>query len=577
MEHARRIQRLAHLGLSAILVVLSFAAVFAPAAPAKACSCMPPDAIRTLDEVPAAFVGTVVDIRPIKHPSEWLDVLVVFEVDEWVKGDLGDVVEMASSAYGASCGFELELGQRSGVFVREIQTPLQGGLCDRIDGDALRSASSGLPEVVVQGGLASMLVLGSFGSVGVIALDADANIVGYGPPSSPEGWWSSASVCPGGEVMVELVPDRDLFIRDLHTLEIVESTTLEVDEPDGVHTYFNHVVCTDEAGSEFILVGTSFEEPDFTVEEEEAGEEFEDYGSDVGVIYRRTPSGLDKLTEIDAGEGGFFEARGDVAVLTLGNGTSSVYAIDLVSGEVRLVHEYEGTRERYSGPFIEGFAMSPSGRFAAAMDANLTDEGDVTYFLSVFDLESDEPLVARSQMVEAGTVAFIDDETVAFVLSYHTHEEGSDDEIPGEKDGFVQLFDASSLDLVGEWSPWGEGWPTVIDGLFYTIDHGGTLWATDPHSGEARQLSTLPSAEGRIIQLPATVEIAPSATEAPKSFGEAREAAFGEIPTYEGDEADGVALLQSTAIALSLMVLGAVALWLLFFRKTPVERGDDDA
>lgn len=577
MRHRHPHQRLVRLGMSVMLVLLSFAVVLAPAAPAKACSCAPPDPLGILAEAPAAFIGTVVDIRKIDHPSDWIDVVVVFDVEEWVKGDLGDTVEIGSSADGASCGFEMEPGDRSGIWINEIQTPLLGGLCNRVDADVLRNAAAGLPEVFSEGGLASMLMVGSFGSVGVIALDAEANIVGYGAPAHPEAWWSEPSVCPGGRTMVELVPDRDLFVRDLRTLQITESMTLEVDDPNGVYTYFNHVVCTNEAGSEFILVGTSFEEPDFTVEEEEAGEEFEEYGSEVGVIYRRSPSGLEKLTEIDAGEGGFFEARGDLAVLTLGKGTSSVYAIDLVSGEVRLVHEYERNGERYSGPFIEGFAMSRSGRFVAAMDANLPDEGGVTYFLSIFDLESDQPLVARSPMVEAGAVAFIDDDTVAYLLSYHTHEEGSDEAIEGEKSGFVQLFDAGSLDLVGEWSSWDEGWPTVIDGMFYSIDNGGTVSVTDPRTGERAVLGSLPSSEGRIVELLEPVELAPSAREAPESFGEFQEAAFEDLGTFEGDEVDGTALIRTWAIAILLLLFAALASWMLFFRRTPVDGTVDDA
>ena len=563
--------------MSVMLVLLSFAVVLAPAAPAKACSCAEPDPIRTLAEVPAAFVGTVVDIRRINHQSDFIDVVFVFDVDEWVKGDLGDTVEIGSSEHGASCGFELVPGERSGVFVREIDDPLTGGLCDRIDGDVLRSAASGLPEVTAGGGAASLLVLGSFGSVGVIALDTDANIVGYGPPAHPDGWWSNPSVCPGGRTMVELVPDRDLFVRDLYTLEIVESTTLEVDEPDGAYTYFNHVVCTDEDGSEFILIGTSFEEPDFTVEEEEAGEQFEEHGFDTGVIYRYTAAGTEKLAEIAAGEGGFLDVRGDIAVTTMGFEHPSVYAIDLVSGEVRVVHEYDTGDEPHNGPYLEGFSMSPSGRFVAVMDANFNDEEGVDYFLTIFDVASENPVVARSQMVEAGSVVFIDDGTVAYLLNYHTHEHDSDEGIEGDKSGFVQLFDAATLDLVGEWSKWDLGQPTVIDGKFLALDMDGTMTVTDPWTGETAALADLPAFDGQFIPLPVAIELAPGTAEVPEGISSGEPAAFEDIGTFEGDEVDGTALIRNWAIAILLLLFAALATWMLFFRRTPVDGTVDDA
>ncbi len=204
-----------------VLLAVIASTVAMPSRPALACSCAPVDATSRLGEAPAAFVGTVIDIREADDPGEFEDVVFTFRVDEWVKGDLGDTVEMRSSAYGASCGFEMSPGQQSGIFVNRVSTALSGGLCDRVDADALRLAALP-PAAATSDGPISLLVAGSFGDSGLIALDSEGGIVGYGDrPTDYAFYFPQISVCPGSRFIVELVHDETIIVRDVASLEIL--------------------------------------------------------------------------------------------------------------------------------------------------------------------------------------------------------------------------------------------------------------------------------------------------------------------------------------------------------------------
>ena len=101
-------------------------------------SCEAPFDLQTaIDKSEAAFVGTLVDKRA--SDVEW-ESIYVFEVEHWVKGDAGRVIEIRSAPDGGGCGFEFPADQRIGAFIRMEGGELHGGLCSQVVADALIAA-----------------------------------------------------------------------------------------------------------------------------------------------------------------------------------------------------------------------------------------------------------------------------------------------------------------------------------------------------------------------------------------------------------------------------------------------------
>jgi hypothetical protein len=106
---------------------------------AWACDCVPPDPDVYLQQYPAAFVGRLVETRA-NHT------VYVFAVEQAVKGDLGDTVEVVSAAYDAACGLEGRNGRRVGVFLRRKAGHWESSSC-------LQIAPAELERAAVDAGL----------------------------------------------------------------------------------------------------------------------------------------------------------------------------------------------------------------------------------------------------------------------------------------------------------------------------------------------------------------------------------------------------------------------------------------
>lgn len=100
---------------------------------ALACSCALGDPVTRLAEADAAFVGALIDVEEPEPDEEGAissadQVPWTFELEETVKGDLESPLIVMSPWSGASCGFELALGSRVGVFLyRDPGGGWQGG------------------------------------------------------------------------------------------------------------------------------------------------------------------------------------------------------------------------------------------------------------------------------------------------------------------------------------------------------------------------------------------------------------------------------------------------------------------
>ena len=466
-----------------VLAAVLASTVVMPARPALACSCVPIDAASALGEVPAAFVGTVVEIRQADDPRDFREVVFTFSVDEWIKGDLGGTVEMLSSADGASCGFEMSPGQQSGVLIRSVGAVLTGGLCDRVDAAMLRAATA--PQEAPTGsGPIAMLAAGSFGGSGLIAFDASGAILGYGERIGDGFSFPRLSVCPGAVRLVELVGDRSIFVRDLTTLALIDD--FEAEGPG----YFRDVSCRSADASDLVLFGNS---------------------GDRSFVMRGGPAGLELLVGTnDLGADMDLRAAGDRAVGVSRSRDPQLMVVDLDTGDVRVAHRYERPPGTDESAFVEFIAVSPSGRFVATTDAAFVDDG-VDYYLSVFDLEADEALVARSQMPEFGEIFWVGDDLIGYALLFHLHDDEGG-EVPGDASGTLQLYRATDLTLQSQWPGWEASRSVSVGGTLFGISHEGSrLVSADADAGPMVELRVLSGSVFDLVVVPDGPEIDPDA------------------------------------------------------------------
>jgi hypothetical protein len=217
-----------------IVLVLAVALVAGPAGVARACSCAPQDPRKQLDRSAAAFVGTFLhrEEKEPPEPGQPIDsgrpMIYTFRVDEEIKEELGDTVEVISAAEGPSCGLEVTEGQQIGLFLDSIKGEWHASLCDQIDPDELREAAQPLPEPDGEGPIA-LLAGASMGDVRTVALDNQGRTLAYG---EGDGVAVAIAVCPGSLRAVELVfrwpRPMMVAVRNLRTMRVVRETRLQI-------------------------------------------------------------------------------------------------------------------------------------------------------------------------------------------------------------------------------------------------------------------------------------------------------------------------------------------------------------
>lgn len=120
-----------------------------PAAPAVACSCVRVDdrsLVEVVSSADGAFVGTV---RRIDGPGVIAqfflynaDAAYHFEVEGVAAGRIGRQVVVRAGTQGASCGLELQAGDRVGLFVSRDDDEWTSGLCSMVDADELSALAA---------------------------------------------------------------------------------------------------------------------------------------------------------------------------------------------------------------------------------------------------------------------------------------------------------------------------------------------------------------------------------------------------------------------------------------------------
>lgn len=107
----------------AVLLAIATPLVVAPATPACACSCVAftePEAVARAEVV---FDGVVLGLQGDDRSAR----RVRFAVENLVKGQAGDRVEVTTEGSSASCGYDFEVGRRYRVNVTDGNTGLCSG------------------------------------------------------------------------------------------------------------------------------------------------------------------------------------------------------------------------------------------------------------------------------------------------------------------------------------------------------------------------------------------------------------------------------------------------------------------
>lgn len=113
---------------------------------AAGCSCVGLDPERRLSEVDGAFIGTLVEREAVGAPISRCggasgEVELTVRVEEVVKGKVGSQVAIRTSDNGGSCGIEVPVGGRSGLFLRAGDDGWESSLCDQVSSLELRRAA----------------------------------------------------------------------------------------------------------------------------------------------------------------------------------------------------------------------------------------------------------------------------------------------------------------------------------------------------------------------------------------------------------------------------------------------------
>jgi archaeosine-15-forming tRNA-guanine transglycosylase len=223
-----------------------------------ACSCALGDPRSTLASTDAAFIGTLVartepEPGPIRSSAD--PVTLTFRVEEVVKGGLGGTVDVETASSGASCGLEVEIGGRTGLFLLRREGKWTSNLCLQIAPRDLRAAARPLPRPNGAGPKA-FLVGGRFGPMGTVALDRRGRTLAYGRGTDQVVF---LSLCPQARRVVEVTQGERVrvVVRDLATMRVVRRPRL----PVWRRLLLRSACCRDAAGSDIVLFATDESRP----------------------------------------------------------------------------------------------------------------------------------------------------------------------------------------------------------------------------------------------------------------------------------------------------------------------------
>jgi hypothetical protein len=247
-----------------LVLLLAAAALVAPSLPhAKACSCATYDVRERLPEVAGAFVGRLLSRDdPQSTGNVFSSATLVryrFQVERAVKGDIpSGIIEVWSSASGASCGLETPVGQRTGLLLRHEDGQWRSSLCEQADPDVLIRAGQPLPPP--SGRAPPAVLIGTTHGPGrMVSLDGLGRIIAYG---NGGGVATDIAFCPGaGRIAEAYSPPYGgtspsgpgVAVRTSDGLEVVWERLLGEDGgPDGAS--IADVACLDRDGGTVLVL-----------------------------------------------------------------------------------------------------------------------------------------------------------------------------------------------------------------------------------------------------------------------------------------------------------------------------------
>ena len=231
---------------SAAVAVLAFLLVLVGAQAAHACSCFIGDPRDALHRSDGAFIGTFVGRTEVDDQTA----IFSFDVETAVKGTIGTTIDVRSNSNGASCGLEVEIGQRIGLLLGiDADGAWISNLCSQIDPTVLLKAAEPLPEPDGVGPV-RFVVGGNLGENRLMALDRKGRTLGYG---TGDGYARDVDFCPGATRVLEAVTwgrRAQLVVRELPSLDVVRTITLaETRRP-----WFPHAECLSANGGRLLAV-----------------------------------------------------------------------------------------------------------------------------------------------------------------------------------------------------------------------------------------------------------------------------------------------------------------------------------
>jgi hypothetical protein len=363
--------RLLAIGLVASVLVVT------RAGEASACSCAPLQPAEALADFDAAFVGTLVDFP---SPATFVEKApYTFEVEKWVKGDLGTEVVVFAPSQGSACGFEAPVGERVGVFVTIQRETPTGSLCTMVDPDLLLAGDQ--PFQLDGIGPPVFLVAGYSGRARLMLLDAEGGLLKMIGNDSES--LHGLTICPDSALFVEIVNDQ-LVVRSTADLGEIRRVDLhglpfEVGVP--------RIWCRDPAGASLWLAT-------------------EEWTEESGTVYRVVDA--DNLDEpILEGEFGWLDLGVDFAVAGIGPTAETILRIDLESKEGTLLHKIP-VDPGDSEPSGRGW-VNPAGNRVIITQWRYRDGlgGSTTIYL--YDLTTGQPLWQSPGLPTADGIGWVDD------------------------------------------------------------------------------------------------------------------------------------------------------------------------
>ena len=402
---------------SAVVPVLAFLLVVAGAQAAHACSCLIGDPRDALHRSDGAFVGTLVERTEVDEQTS----IFTFEVETAVKGTFGAEVDVRSASNGASCGLEVDFGQRIGLFLDAADDGAwTSGLCSQIDPDVLLQAAQPLPAPDGAGPV-RFVVGGNLGENRLMALDRKGRTLAYG---LGDGYARDVDVCPGATRALEAVTRgrrAQLVMRELPSLDVVRTITLaETRRP-----WIPHAECLSANGGRLLAVERH--KAEYWVHQV------------TGTTDRVAWHGHVRDVEIQDGHAYVIDGR-------------ELFEVDLRTGRLEPVAPIPA--------HVQGITISPDGtRIAGFVFGRFEGTTQTSSRVVGIRIADGETTWFSVGVYAAGEVAWVNAGTIAYLPG------GADDQ-------HVWLLDADTMRSVGGFDGWYAADSVVVGGTAFGIGWG---------------------------------------------------------------------------------------------------------